>query len=72
LGLSSHPEVIEAGKRYLDSHGAGLSSVRFICGTQDIHRELENRIAQFHGREDAILYGSCFDGRSFPRQILYM
>uniref|UniRef100_A0A915EBS2 Aminotransferase class I/classII domain-containing protein n=1 Tax=Ditylenchus dipsaci TaxID=166011 RepID=A0A915EBS2_9BILA len=64
LGLSSHPEVIEAGKRCLDTHGAGLSSVRFICGTQDIHHQLEKKIAEFHGREDAILYGSCFDANA--------
>ena len=61
LGLSSHPEVISAAKAALDKYGAGLSSVRFICGTQDIHIELEQKIAKFHGREDAILYGSCFD-----------
>ncbi|XP_028414755.1 2-amino-3-ketobutyrate coenzyme A ligase, mitochondrial-like [Dendronephthya gigantea] len=64
LGLSSHPEVINAGKNALDKYGAGLSSVRFICGTQDIHKELENKIAQFHGREDAILYPSCFDANA--------
>ncbi|KAH7731074.1 Aminotransferase [Aphelenchoides avenae] len=64
LGLSSHPEVIQAGKDALESHGAGLSSVRFICGTQDIHRELEQKIAKFHGREDAILYAACFDANA--------
>ncbi|CAL1535991.1 unnamed protein product [Lymnaea stagnalis] len=64
LGLSSHPEVIEAGKKALDTHGAGLSSVRFICGTQDIHKELEAKVAQFHGKEDAILYISCFDANA--------
>ena len=64
LGLSSHPEVIDAGKAALDSHGAGLSSVRFICGTQDIHKELEAKIAAFHGKEDAILYASCFDANA--------
>jgi glycine C-acetyltransferase len=61
LGLSSHPTVIEAAKRAIDSHGFGLSSVRFICGTQDIHKELEGTIARFFGAEDAILYSSCFD-----------
>ena len=61
LGLSSHPKVIEAAHRALDSHGHGLSSVRFICGTQDIHRTLEKRIAEFVGAEDAILYAACFD-----------
>lgn len=64
LGLSSHPEVVEAGKKALDTHGAGLSSVRFICGTQDIHKELEAKIAAFHGKEDAILYASCFDANA--------
>jgi len=61
LGLSSHPRVLEAAHRALDSHGFGLSSVRFICGTQDLHRELERRIAEFVGAEDAILYAACFD-----------
>jgi glycine C-acetyltransferase len=64
LGLSSHPAVIEAGKRVLDSHGAGLSSVRFICGTQDIHILLEQKISSFHSREDTILYASCFDANA--------
>jgi glycine C-acetyltransferase len=61
LGLSSHPAVIEAAKRAIDSHGFGLSSVRFICGTQDLHKELERTIARFFGTDDAILYSSCFD-----------
>jgi glycine C-acetyltransferase len=61
LGLSSHPGVIEAAKRAIDSHGFGLSSVRFICGTQDLHKELEGTIARFFGADDAILYSSCFD-----------
>ena len=61
LGLSSHPKVIEAAHHALDTRGYGLSSVRFICGTQDIHKELETRVSQFLGFEDAILYGSCFD-----------
>ena len=61
LGLSSHPKDIEAAHRALDSRGHGLSSVRFICGTQDIHRTLEKRIAEFVGAEDAILYAACFD-----------
>lgn len=61
LGLSSHPEVIEAAKEAIDTHGFGLSSVRFICGTQDIHKELEAKIADFLGQEDAILYAACFD-----------
>ncbi|MEM9142441.1 MAG: glycine C-acetyltransferase [Bacteroidota bacterium] len=61
LGLSSHPAVIQAAKETLDSHGFGMSSVRFICGTQDIHKELEGRIAQFYGTEDTILYAAAFD-----------
>ncbi|WP_437620804.1 glycine C-acetyltransferase [Sorangium sp. So ce1151] len=61
LGLSSHPAVIGAAKQAIDSHGFGLSSVRFICGTQDLHRQLESRIARFFGTEDTILYSSCFD-----------
>jgi glycine C-acetyltransferase len=61
LGLSSHPAVIEAAKRSIDSHGFGLSSVRFICGTQDLHKELERKIGSFFGTDDAILYSSCFD-----------
>jgi glycine C-acetyltransferase len=61
LGLSSHPRVIEAAKDAIDSHGYGLSSVRFICGTQDIHKELEQKIADFLGTEDTILYAAAFD-----------
>jgi len=61
LGLSSHPEVLAAAHRALDTHGYGLSSVRFICGTQDLHKRLERRIAGFLGLDDAILYSSCFD-----------
>ncbi|MEQ1833744.1 MAG: glycine C-acetyltransferase [Candidatus Eisenbacteria bacterium] len=61
LGLSSHPSVIAAAHAALDSHGFGMSSVRFICGTQDIHRTLEQKIAEFVGAEDAILYAACFD-----------
>src|SRR5450755_247926 len=61
LGLSSHPKVIEAAKKTIDSHGYGMSSVRFICGTQDIHKELEQKIAKFLGTEDTILYAACFD-----------
>jgi len=61
LGLSSHPEVIKAAKDTLDSHGFGMSSVRFICGTQDIHKELEEKIAAFYETEDTILYAAAFD-----------
>ena len=61
LGLSSHPEVVQAAKDALDSHGFGMSSVRFICGTQDIHKTLEKKIAEFYGTEDTILYAAAFD-----------
>jgi glycine C-acetyltransferase len=61
LGLSSHPRVIEAAKRAIDTHGFGMSSVRFICGTQDIHKELEKKISDFLGMEDTILYAAAFD-----------
>ena len=61
LGLSSHPRVIEAAKKTLDQHGFGMSSVRFICGTQDIHKELEQKMSEFLGTEDTILYSSAFD-----------
>lgn len=61
LGLSSHPKVIEAAKQTIDTHGYGMSSVRFICGTQDIHKELERKISEFLGMEDTILYAAAFD-----------
>lgn len=61
LGLSSHPKVVQAAKDALDTHGYGMSSVRFICGTQDIHKELERKIAEFCGTDDTILYAACFD-----------
>src|SRR6516225_7393759 len=61
LGLSAHPKVIEAAHKAIDSHGYGMSSVRFICGTQDIHKELEQKIAKFLGTEDTILYCAAFD-----------
>lgn len=61
LGLSSHPKVIEAAHKTLDRHGYGMSSVRFICGTQDIHKELEQKLSKFVGQEDTILYAACFD-----------
>ena len=61
LGLSSHPEVVQAAKDAMDSHGFGMSSVRFICGTQDIHKTLEQKIADFYGTEDTILYAAAFD-----------
>lgn len=61
LGLSSHPRIIEAAKKSIDSHGFGMSSVRFICGTQDIHKKLEQKISEFLGMEDTILYAAAFD-----------
>jgi glycine C-acetyltransferase len=61
LGLSDHPELIRAAKQALDTHGFGMSSVRFICGTQDLHKTLEQKIAAFFGTEDTILYAACFD-----------
>ncbi|MFY8045380.1 MAG: aminotransferase class I/II-fold pyridoxal phosphate-dependent enzyme, partial [Chitinophagaceae bacterium] len=61
LGLSSHPKVVAAAKKYIDHRGYGLSSVRFICGTQDIHKELEQKISTFLGTEDTILYAAAFD-----------
>jgi len=64
LGLSSHPALVEAGQKALTSHGFGLSSVRFICGTQDIHKDLEAAISKFHGTEDTILFPSCFDANA--------
>src|SRR3569623_1225796 len=60
LGLADHPEVIAAAKGALDTHGFGMASVRFICGTQDLHKQLEAKIAEFFGTEDTILYAACF------------
>uniref|UniRef100_A0A671S777 2-amino-3-ketobutyrate coenzyme A ligase, mitochondrial-like n=1 Tax=Sinocyclocheilus anshuiensis TaxID=1608454 RepID=A0A671S777_9TELE len=70
LGLSSHPEVVKAGIDALQKYGAGLSSVRFICGTQNIHKNLEEKLAQFHEREDCILYASCFDANAGLFEVL--
>ncbi|XP_041033398.1 2-amino-3-ketobutyrate coenzyme A ligase, mitochondrial [Carcharodon carcharias] len=70
LGLSSHPEVIQSGIEALDQYGAGLSSVRFICGTQNLHKNLEAKLAKFHQREDAILYASCFDANAGIFEVL--
>ena len=61
LGLSSHPKVLEAAKKAIDTHGYGMSSVRFICGTQDIHKDLERKISEFLHTEDTILYAAAFD-----------
>ncbi|NOH72009.1 glycine C-acetyltransferase [Vibrio pectenicida] len=64
LGLANHPELIEAGKAGMEQHGFGMASVRFICGTQDIHKELEQKLSKFLGKEDTILYTSCFDANT--------
>ncbi|MBM3312206.1 MAG: aminotransferase class I/II-fold pyridoxal phosphate-dependent enzyme, partial [Candidatus Aminicenantes bacterium] len=64
LGLSSHPEVVKAAHEGLETRGYGMSSVRFICGTQDIHRELERRVTEFLGTEDTILFPSCMDANA--------
>ena len=64
LGLANHPKIIEAAKSALDSHGFGMASVRFICGTQDLHIKLEKKISKFFGTDDSILYSSCFDANS--------
>src|SRR5512143_2263504 len=64
LGLSSHPDVVEAARKGLDHRGYGMSSVRFICGTQDIHRQLENRLTEFLGTEDTLLFPSCMDANA--------
>ncbi|KAK2568347.1 2-amino-3-ketobutyrate coenzyme A ligase [Acropora cervicornis] len=66
----SHPEVVKGAKDALDKYGNGLSSVRFICGTQDIHKELEEKISKFHEREDAILYACCFDANTGLFEVL--
>jgi len=71
LGLSSHPTVIEAAHKAIDSHGYGMSSVRFICGTQGIHKELEKKIAEFLGTEDSILYAACFDANGGVFESLF-
>ena len=61
LGLANHPRLIEAAKNAMDDHGYGIASVRFICGTQDLHQKLERELARFLGKDDAILFASCFD-----------
>ncbi|WP_047682736.1 MULTISPECIES: glycine C-acetyltransferase [Xenorhabdus] len=71
LGLANHPDLIAAAKAGMDSHGFGMASVRFICGTQDTHKELENKIAEFLGMEDAILYSSCFDANGGLFETLF-
>ena len=64
LGLSNHPALVAAARKALDTYGYGMSSVRFICGTQTVHRELEERLAGFLGTDDAVLYSSCFDANT--------
>jgi len=71
LGLSSHPDVVQAAKDVMDTHGFGLSSVRFICGTQDIHKELEHKIADFYNTEDTILYAAAFDANGGAFEPLF-
>lgn len=71
LGLSSHPKVIQAAKDAIDTHGYGMSSVRFICGTQDIHKELEKKLSEFMGTEDTILYAAAFDANGGVFEPLY-
>ncbi|HOX42359.1 MAG TPA: glycine C-acetyltransferase [Myxococcota bacterium] len=71
LGLSSHPEVLAAARRALETHGYGMSSVRFICGTQDIHKQLEKKVAEFLETEDTILYSSCFDANGGLFETLF-
>lgn len=71
LGLSSHPKVVEAAHKTLDTHGYGMSSVRFICGTQEIHKTLEEKISKFVGQEDTILYAACFDANGGVFECLF-
>ncbi|MCF8228369.1 MAG: glycine C-acetyltransferase [Bacteroidales bacterium] len=71
LGLSNHPRLVKAAKDTLDTHGFGMSSVRFICGAQDIHKELEKKIAEFFGTEDTILYAACFDANGGAFEPLF-
>lgn len=71
LGLANHPEIIDAAKQALESHGYGMASVRFICGTQDIHRQLEKAISEFLGTDDTILYSSCFDANGGLFETLF-
>ena len=68
LGLANHPALVEAAKSALDERGFGMASVRFICGTQDLHKQLEARVAAYLGTEDAILFASCFDANAFIRR----
>ena len=67
LGLANHPALIKAAQDAMEAHGFGLASVRFICGTQDIHRALETRLARFLGKDDAILFAACFDANGYAK-----
>ena len=71
LGLANHPRLIEAAKQALDSHGFGMASVRFICGTTELHRQLEQRIADYTQMPDAILFASCFDANAAVFEPLF-
>ena len=71
LGLADNAEVIEAAKSALDTHGFGMASVRFICGTQDLHKQLEDRISEYFGTEDTILYTSCFDANGGKEKLSF-
>ena len=66
LGLANHPELVKAAQEALDQYGYGMASVRFICGTQSVHKELEQRMTDFLGTEDTVLYPSCFDATAVP------
>ena len=70
LGLADHPDLISAAKQALDSHGFGMASVRFICGTQDIHKQLEKKVSEFLRKEDCILFSSCFDANGGVFEVL--
>ena len=70
LGLADHPELIRAAKEAMDPRGFGMASVRFICGTQDLHRDLEQKLAAFLGKEDSLLFASCFDAHGGPFEPL--
>ncbi|HEX5544638.1 MAG TPA: aminotransferase class I/II-fold pyridoxal phosphate-dependent enzyme, partial [Nitrospira sp.] len=70
LGLANHPAIVEAARKGLETHGYGMASVRFICGTQDLHKQLERAVSEFLGNEDTILYGSCFDANGGLFEVL--
>ncbi|MGZ8382263.1 MAG: aminotransferase class I/II-fold pyridoxal phosphate-dependent enzyme, partial [Nitrospira sp.] len=70
LGLANHPTIVQAAQKALETHGYGMASVRFICGTQDLHKQLEQAISDFLGTEDTILYSSCFDANGGLFEVL--